>query len=113
MLSSLARARMVLSSGSITYDSKLHVFNVVGSASSVHIVSLFPKTKCCCPAVSPSCCHIIAAKLYLSMDVKDDKESQRILSHLRKNVRKKRETKGGKKRPRTRDIDNDEGRFVT
>ena len=105
MLSSFTRARLVISNNGITYDQSLHVFNVKGS-SSVHVVSLFPEPpKCSCPSTT-ICYHIIAAKLFLGMDVSEKKPSKLILSQLRKNVRKKHENKAGRKRPRKRDTDN-------
>ena len=103
MLSSLSRARVLLSNGDISYDEKLRVFNVKGSAS-VHVVTLFPKEKCSCPSTS-TCYHVLAAKLFLGMDVAECRPKKQILTELRKNVRKKKENKGGRKRPRPKDID--------
>lgn len=70
MLSTLARARLLISNDSVTYDHKLHVFNVKGSAS-VHVVNLFPHEKCSCPSTT-TCYHIVAAKLFLGIDVAND-----------------------------------------
>ena len=63
MLSSLSRARVLLSNGDISYDEKLRVFNVKGSAS-VHVVTLFPKEKCSCPSTS-TCYHVLQLSYFL------------------------------------------------
>ena len=55
-------------------------------------------------AVVP-CYHIV--KLFLGIDVANDKQTKQVLTQLRKNIRKKQETKAGRKRPQPRDIDND------
>ena len=103
MLSSLSRARILLSNDNVSYDSKLHVFNVKGTAS-VHVVTLFPNENCTCPSTTV-CYHIVAAKLFLGMEVADGKPKKQVLTQLRRNVRKKLESKGGRKHPCLRDVD--------
>ena len=92
MLSSLSRARVLLSNGDISYDEKLRVFNVKGSAS-VHVVTLFPKEKCSCPSTS-TCYHVLAAKLFLGMDVAECKPKKQILTE-EKMFEKKKKIKEG------------------
>ena len=45
-----ARAQLIVSNLAVTFDAKLHVFNVKGLSGEVHVVSLFPSEKCSCAA---------------------------------------------------------------
>ena len=62
-----ARAQLIVSKLAVTFDVKLHVFNVKGLSGEVRVVSLFPTEKCSYPA-SNICCHIIAAKLSIGIN---------------------------------------------
>ena len=100
-LSSEARARQVLANDNISFDSKLHVFNVKGESGATRVVTLFPKASCSCPSMN-ECYHIMTARMFLGMAV-PTKQTKRNLSQLRKNTRTRREKKSGRKRPRPND----------
>ncbi len=108
-LSSEARAHQILVNDTISFDSKLHVFNVKGGSGITRVVSLFPKVSCSCPSTN-ECYHIVAARMFLGMTV-PCKSVKRNLSQLRKNSRTRREIKSGRKRPRPNDVT--EGIFTT
>ena len=44
-----ARAQQVLASNQISFDPKVHVFNVKGTSGVTHVVTIFPKESCSCP----------------------------------------------------------------
>jgi hypothetical protein len=48
-LSGEARAQLVVKADNISFDCKLHVFNVKGLSGTTRVVSLFPKPTCSCP----------------------------------------------------------------
>ena len=100
-LSSEARARQVLANDNISFDSKLHVFNVKGESGATRVVTLFPKASCSCPSMN-ECYHIMTARMFLCMAV-PSKQTKWNLSQLRKNTRTRREKKSGRKRPRPND----------
>ena len=60
-LSQTARAKSLLEAGKISFDPKLHLFNVLGSGDKPYVVRLFPKEYCSCPSKG-QCYHIIAVK---------------------------------------------------
>ena len=49
-LTQIERARIILESGNISFDSKLHLFNVIGSGDRPYVVRLFPSEMCSCPS---------------------------------------------------------------
>lgn len=102
-LSSEARAQLILNADNITFDTKLHVFNVKGLSGHTRVVSLFPKLRCSCPSMN-DCYHIIAAKRCIGMPTSSRKRSQLSLSQLRRNTRSRKEKRGGRKRPRPNDV---------
>ena len=57
-LSSEARAQLILDADNIIFDTKLHVFNVMGLSGHTRVVSLL---RCSCPSMNDYY-HIIAAK---------------------------------------------------
>lgn len=97
-----ARAQQVLASNQISFDPKLHVFNVKGTSGVTRVVTIFPKESCSCPSTS-SCYHILAVKL--SLGAHSEKPSTRNLTRLRSNTRSKKDKKSGRKRPRAKDLD--------
>lgn len=101
--SALARARLILDANTMSFDSKLDVFNVEGSAGVPHVVTLYPKVTCSCPS-STECYHILAVKLSIGMPVQD-KVTRKTLTQLRRNTRKTADKKSGRKQPRKGDID--------
>ena len=103
-LSTKARAKLVLKEDNITFDTKLHVFNVKGLSGTTRVVTLFPKQSCSCPSMG-GCYHLIAAKLCAGMHVSFNKEANVSLSQLRRNNRSRSDKKSGRKRPRPKDID--------
>ena len=88
----------------ITFDPKLHVFNVKGLSGTTRVVTLFPKQSCSCPAMG-DCYHLVAAKLCVGMHMSSNKEAKVSLSQLRRNTRSRNEKKSGRKRARPRDVD--------
>ena len=100
--SSEARAQHVLEKDNITFDSKLHVFNVKGVSGVTRVVTLFPNATCSCPSMG-DCYHVLAAKMSLGMSV-CSKSDKRSLTQLRKNTRTRREKKSGRKQPCPNDI---------
>ena len=68
----------------VVHVPELQVFNVTGSDSRTHAVSLFPRETCTCPA-NTTCCHINAAKR--SIGIETSVRKPLILSLLRKNSR--------------------------
>ena len=67
------------------------------------VVRLFPAQTCSCPAQS-NCYHVLAAKLSVGI-IHADSRRPLNLTQLRKNKRKKPDKTGGRKRPRTLDVD--------
>lgn len=101
-LSSIARANLLLDSGMISFDQKLHVFTVKGSSGIPRVVTLFPKQSCSCPSTG-ECYHILAVQMSIGIK-KEQKPSRRNLTELRKNMRPKADKKSGRKRPRPGDV---------
>lgn len=75
-LSQLERALLILQSGKISFDPKLHLFNVLGSGDRPYVVRLFPRESCSCPS-SGLCYHIIAVKMSIGSDT-DVKEVHQL-----------------------------------
>lgn len=96
-----ARAKQVLQSDSISFDPKLHVFNVKGTSGTTRVVTIFPKESCSCPSKS-GCYHIMAVKMSVGVELVD-KPTTRNLTQLRKNTRSKKDKRSGRKRPRAAD----------
>ena len=107
-LTAHARAQLVVQNDKISFDTKLHVFNVKGLSGVTRVVTLFPRPSCSCPSCScPStgeCYHILAAKLIMGMSV-STKPTRRNLTQLRRNTRSKKDKKSGRKKPRAKDIE--------
>ena len=49
-LSQMARANALIEAGKISFDPKLHLFNVLGSGDNPYVVRVFPKEFCSCPS---------------------------------------------------------------
>ena len=62
ILSQNERAQQILKSNKISFDPKLHVFNVLGTANKPYVVRLYPHEYCSCPS-SGQCYHLIAVKM--------------------------------------------------
>ena len=105
-LSGQARAQVILAADNISFDAKLHVFNVKGQSGVTRVVTLFPKQTCSCPSMG-ECYHITAAKLYMGMPIPVNKDTRMNLSKLRKNTRSRNDKRSGRKRPRPKDIECD------
>ena len=98
--SQIARAQLILDKQQCVYNPKVKAFLLQGT-SEAHAVRLFPKNTCTCPA-KHECYHIIAAKLYMGMDV--GKRQKRItMTQLRQNTRPKCSKKRGRKGPLAED----------
>jgi len=99
-LSQTARAKALLESGKISFDLKLHLFNVLGSGDKPYVVRLFPAEYCCCPSKGV-CYHIIAVKKSVGC-TEELKSIAPNLALLQRNIRD-RGMKSGRKRPRAND----------
>lgn len=109
--SMLFRAKALVEENKISFNPKMHIFNVQGT-NDVRVVSLYPKEKCSCPA-DGLCYHILGVKL--SLGAKEmEVPKERNFTQLRKNTRSRKDKKSGRKRPRTDDIevDNKRGTYV-
>ena len=101
--SQVERARLIVEQNQINLDTKLHTFTVLGSERP-HVVTLFPKETCSCPSTT-TCYHILAAKMSLGVDQKQQSQHRANLTQLRRNARSRREKKSGPKHPRPGDCD--------
>ena len=57
----LSRARALVEENKISFNPKMHIFNVQGTHD-VRVVSLYPKEKCSCPS-NGLCYHILGVKI--------------------------------------------------
>jgi hypothetical protein len=99
----MTRAKEILALDCVSQCPKIGCF-VVRSDDKFYTVSIFPSSKCSCPAVQ-DCVHILAVKLSVNVpeiDLKPEKKTVNLTT-LRKNVRGRK--KPGRKRPRLGDID--------
>ncbi|XP_065642124.1 uncharacterized protein LOC124806987 [Hydra vulgaris] len=103
MITSVERANEIIRNSHIALDPKLATFIVKGSIEP-RVVKLFPKETCSCPAES-RCYHILAARQAIGLSVTNNNKKQVNLTQLRRNTRKKSDKTGGRKRPRTLDIE--------
>ena len=78
------RARHVLETNKLSFDPKLHTFTIMGS-NKPHVVTLFPKEHCSCPATS-QCYHIVAAKLSIGKSDETKSKVKCNLTQLRKTL---------------------------
>ena len=74
-----ARAQLVVQNDKISFDTKLHVFNVKGLSGVTRVVTLFPRPSCSCPSTA-ECYHILAAKLIMGMSVSTSQQERTWLS---------------------------------
>lgn len=90
----MARAQSVLQNKNCSHQADLKTFVVQGTLDA-HAVRLFPEASCTCPT-KKECYHILAAKLYMGMEVKY--KTRRItMTQLRRNVRPKSSKRKGQK----------------
>ena len=101
--SMFSRAKSLVEENKISFDPKMHIFNVQGSHD-VRVVSLYPKEKCSCPATG-LCYHILGVKLSLGAKETSTSNKERNFTQLPKNTRLKKDKKSGRKRPRANDIE--------
>ena len=102
-LSAHAQAQLVVRNDKISFDAKLHVFNVKGLSGVTRVVTLFPRTSCSCPSTG-ECYHILAAKMSVGMSV-SSKPTTTNLTQLRKNSRSRKDKRSGRKKPRPNDVE--------
>ena len=100
----LERARIIVQSGKISFDPKLHIFNVLGSGDRPCVVRLFPKVLCSCPSTG-LCCHIVAVKISIGSEMKVSQIQKLDLTLFRKRCKSRKDKTSGRKRPREKDID--------
>jgi len=81
---------------------KLSIFTVLGMTEP-RVVKLFPRETCSCPATA-ACYHIVAARRAVGIAGTDRRRGVN-LTRLRWNKQKRADKTGGRKRPRTADID--------
>lgn len=90
-----ARTCQVIKNNHISFDPKLHVFNVKGTTGVTRVVTLFPRQTCSCPSTG-DCYHILAVKYSLGIYPSSKRSARLNLSQLRKNTRSKKDKSGGK-----------------
>ena len=100
----LERARIIIQSGRISFDPKLHLFNVLGSDDRPYVVKLFPEEFCSCP-FNGLCYHIIAVKISIGNDKNVSPIQKLNLTMFRKRNRNHSDESSGRKRPRKKDAD--------
>ena len=100
-LSQTTRAKALLESAKISFDPKLHLFDVLGSGNKPYVVCQFPAEYCSFPSKGV-CYHIIAVKRTIG-DTEEQKSVAANLTLLRKNIRG-RGMRLGRKRPRASDV---------
>ncbi len=88
----MARAQLVLQNKNCSYQADLKTFVVQGT-SCAHAVKLFPQAACTCPA-KKECYHILAAKLYMGIEVKN-KRRRITMTQLRRNLKPKSSKRKG------------------
>lgn len=98
------RAQSVLKADNISFDTKLHCFNIKGLSGVTRVVTLFPKETCSCPSTG-MCYHIVAAKLGVGIPFPVSDKTQHNFTQLRRNTRSRKDKRSGRKRPRPNDID--------
>ena len=91
-LTQLERARLILPSGKISFDPKLHlhVFNVLGSGDRPYVVRLFPRQSCSCPS-SGTCYRILAVKISIGTETNLMKHRTVNLTMLCKRTRTRKD----------------------
>ena len=99
-ISQMARAQLILKNKNCVYQDNLKT-SVVQNTSGTHAAKLFPKESCTCPA-KKECYHMIPAKLYMGMEVKN-KTRKITMTQLRRNIRPKSSKRKGRKDPLTED----------
>ena len=67
----IERARVIIESGNISFDPKLHSFNVIGSGDRPYVVRLFPREMCSCHS-SGMCYHLITVKISIGSEIDDE-----------------------------------------
>ena len=103
-LTQIERARIILESGNISFDPKLHLFNVIGSGDRPYVVRLFPREMCSCPS-SEMCYHLIAVKISIGSEIDVTKHRKFNLTMFRKRTRNRKDKTSGRKRARKMDVD--------
>lgn len=103
-LSAHARACQVVTNNHISFDPKLHVFNVKGTSGVTRVVTLYPQETCSCPSTS-ECYHILATKYSIGIQPTPKQRPGFNLSQLRRNTRSRRDKKCGRKRPCQNDVE--------
>ena len=103
-LTQIERAHIILQSGNISFNPKLHLFNVIGSGNRPYVVRLFPREMCSCPS-SGICYHIIAVKISIGSETTVTKHQKLNLTMFRKRTRIRKDKTSGRKRARKMDVD--------
>lgn len=98
-----ALAQEVLDQHRIHQVPDAQAFIIQSTKGEKYCVSLFPKEKCSCPAVS-TCYHIMAAKKSVGIPIEPTKKTI-SLSQLARNARSTADKKSGRKKPRKNDYD--------
>lgn len=79
------RAELVLKADNISFDTKLHCFNIKGLSGVTRVVTLFPKETCSCPSTG-TCYHIVAAKRVVGIPSAVSNTTQHNFTQLRMNI---------------------------
>ena len=101
-LSQTARAKALLEAGKISFDPKLHLFNVLGSGDKPYVVRFFPTEYCSRPSKG-LCYHVIAVKRSIR-DMAPPKCLTVNVTSLQRNVKSRNDKQSGRKHPCAKDI---------
>ena len=97
-----ALAQKIIDENRIEYCPKMKSFTVKTGTGNLYSLKLFPKEKCWCGGTI-TCCHILAARIYMGIDCKDE-IGVRHLTQLKRKKRANADKTSGRKQPRQHDI---------
>lgn len=92
-------AEKVVKSEGVRFVPDLKAYMVRGVRGKTYSVTLHPKEECHCPSTA-TCYHILAAKIYIGMSVKSEKEERKLVSLMRYKSRPRSQKKIGQKKPK-------------
>ena len=95
-------AERVVQADGVRFVSDLKTYMVQGVKGKTYSVTLHPKEICNCPSTA-TCYHILAAKMYICMSVKSEKEERKLVRLMRYKSRSQK--KMGQKKPKTSDFE--------
>ena len=97
-------AEKVVKAGGVKFVEDLKAYMVEGVGGRKYSVTLHPKEECHCPSTA-TCYHIMAAKLFIGMTIKSEKEEWKLVSVMRYKSRPRSQKKIGQKKPKKTDFE--------